>query len=169
MRLEDLLNQIEGTSYKNSKAFKEQDQKIRKLFKSYRDRHIEATKKSPSFNSDMHEHIIELAFSTSAEIYDYFRVKLESEKNNVSLIDIITEKSKDWAEKDQLDFIRTVSHGKLIFHQLVLPVIVEHFMNVFDQQLDDNSLINLTDSISEQELEDDLNDTLRDIRDKKDI
>jgi len=165
MKLEDLIRKIEGIGIQGEDEvdLSIEEDKLIELFNSYKKRHIEVTKNSKAFNSDIQPNIVRIAYETVNEIYEFFRVKEKSEKYDISIVETIQEMAKvnEWSEDDELGFLRRVSHGKLIFHQLVFPIIVEHFIHVFD--------LDMNVELSEEELKDRLNDSLRDLKDKDNL
>jgi len=154
MKIEDLINKIEGED------FNKNQQKIKAIFEGYKDRHKKVIKNSKAFNSDFQPNILKIAYQTVTEVYDYFRVKELSERADVSLSTKIKELCEELDEEQELDFLRSVSHGKLIFHEVLFPMIVEHFIHVFDTDIQEDGLL------TEEDLKDRINDTLKDLKDR---
>ena len=154
MKIEDLINKIEGED------FNKNQQKIKAIFEGYKDRHKKVIKNSKAFNSNFQPNILKVAYQTVAEVYDYFRVKELSERADVSLSTKIKELCEELDEEQELDFLRSVSHGKLIFHEVLFPMIVEHFIHVFDTDIQEDGLL------TEEDLKDRINDTLKDLKDR---
>ena len=154
MKIEDLINKIEGED------FNKNQQKIKAIFEGYKDRHKKVIRNSKAFNSDFQPNILKIAYQTVTEVYDYFRVKELSERADVSLSTKIKELCEELDEEQELDFLRSVSHGKLIFHEVLFPMIVEHFIHVFDTDIQEDGLL------TEEDLKDRINDTLKDLKDR---
>ena len=154
MKIEDLINAIEG------EGFNKNQEKIKAIFEGYKDRHKKVIKNSKAFNSDFQPNILKIAYHTVTEVYDYFRVKELSERADVSLSTKMKELCEELDEEQELDFLRSVSHGKLIFHQVLFPMIVEHFIHVFDTDIQEDGLL------TEEDLKDRINDTLKDLKDR---